>query len=356
MCAETRSFLSDDPLFLSGDERTARNWAPAPARVREVADGVFWFRMPLPFALDHVNLWALKDHDGWTLVDTGVADDVTRALWEQLFAGPLGGFPVRRLICTHFHPDHMGLAGWLTERFSIPLITTDAEWRSALRYWHSETPDDFAGKTEYYRRAGFGADFLEHISDINNSYRPHISPPPPAIERIGDGDSIEIGGRNWLVMTCGGHSPEHACLWCPDAGVLIAGDQMLPRISPAIGVWAQEPDANPLALFLSSLGRFEVLPEETMVLPSHDQPFRTLRSRCAALQIHHQERLAKTLESCREPAVATQVLRSLFSRQLDDVQASFATAETLAHLNYLISLDKVRRFLDDAGMWRYLAI
>ncbi len=328
---------------------------PAPAKVQEVADGILWVRMPLPFALDHVNLWVLRDQSGWALVDTGMANESTRDLWERLLAGPLGGLPIHQVICTHFHPDHMGLAGWLTERFAVPLTTTFGEWCTGRMRWLDHGPDFRAHMVEHFRRAGYGPDFLQHVGDTGNTYRPRVSPPPLSFRRIGEGDRLTIGGRAWQVMACGGHSPEHACLWNPESGVLIAGDQILPRISPVVSVWAQEPEGDPLSLFLASLDRLAALPEDTLALPSHDQPFRTIRQRCGALHAHHRDRLERTREACRQPATALEVLRTLFRRPLDAHQTAFATAETLAHLNHLVALGAVGRRIDDTGVWLYQA-
>ena len=328
---------------------------PAPACVQEIADGVLWLRMPLPFALDHVNLYVLRDGESWTLVDTGMGDAVTRDLWDRLFAGPLAGRPVTRLVCTHFHPDHMGLAGWLCERFGIPLSMTFGEWVTGRKNWLDDGADYRDCDVAHYRRAGHPPEFLAQVAETGNAYRPRIGAPPAAFQRLEDGQVLTIGGRAWEVLTCGGHSPEHACLHCPEAGILIAGDQILPRISPIVGVWAQEPEARPLARFLAALDRLAGLPADTLVLPAHHLPFRSLRERCAELAAHHAERLEKTREACRDPVTAVEVLRILFRRPLDAHQMQFATGETLAHLNHLLSLGTVRRAADPRGVWLYQA-
>ncbi|MCR6632433.1 MAG: MBL fold metallo-hydrolase [Magnetospirillum sp.] len=324
---------------------------PSPATVIEVSEGILWARMPLPFALDHVNLWLLRDGDGWAVVDTGMGDDRTKALWEGLLAGPLEDRPLTRVISTHFHPDHMGLAGWLCPRFGIPLTATQGEWSAGRLDWLDE---DHRHLRDHYRKAGCDDAFLLRVG---NTYRPRVVPIPPSFSRIADGERLAIGGREWVVMTFGGHSPEHACLWCPQAGVLIAGDQMLPRISPTVGVWPREPDAEPLSRFLAGLERLQALPASTLVLPSHDWPFATLHQRCAQLRIHHIKRLRQTRACCARPATASQVLATLFPRPLDDHQTTFAVAETLAHLNHLVGTGELRRVghgQDDAP-WSFAA-
>lgn len=326
---------------------------PEPAAVKEVAPGVLWIRMSLPFALNHINLWALEDGDGWTLVDTGISDDLTRDLWGQLFAGPLGGRKVRRLIVTHFHPDHAGLAGWLTERFGIELWMTRAEWLYARMLFTDTGAEMLEQQVAFYRKAAAPADYLEGVRRSGPTYAKRVSPIPRAYRRIRDGDDISIGGRRWRVVIGLGHAPEHACLFCEAENLLIAGDMVLPRISPNVSVWANEPDGNPLADFLSSLQGIRALPAETLVLPSHNEPFRGLRERIDELGEHHEERLDKLTSLMDGPKTVMEIARGLFTRPLDQHQTGFAIGETLSHLHLLKARGgTVREFAAD-GSWRY---
>lgn len=322
---------------------------PAPATLTEVAPGVHWLRMPLPFALDHINLWAIEDGDDWVLVDTGVANDETRALWTRLLAGRR----VSRLICTHFHPDHMGLAGWIGDTTGAPLWTTLGEWLYGRMLWLDEADDYRANQREFYRRAGWDDDMLAALWGRGNTYRPRVGAVPTAFRRLRAGDELSIGGRSWRVMVGEGHAPEHASLWCAEAGVLISGDQVLPRISPIVGVWPQEPDSDQLGLFLGSLPQFRDLPADALVLPSHGLPFLGLHERVDQLLHHHDDRLARTREACAAPATALDVVRVLFRRPLDPWQTGFATGETLAHLNHLIATGEIRREARPDGVWTY---
>ena len=340
----------------AGVSAAAAAQLPAEATVQRIADGIFWVRMPLPFALDHINLWVLEDGDGWTLVDTGIADDRTRGLWERLFAGPLAGRPVKRVICTHFHPDHVGLASWLCRRFDAPLVMTLTEWCFGRMLGLEGGADYAAGILEHNRRAGHTPERLERIRGRGNVYRKRIEPVPLAFTRIMDGDRLRIGGRDWQVLTFGGHAYEHACLWCPETGVLISGDQILPKISPVVAVWSQQPDAQPLALFLAALQRLATLPADTLVLPSHGRPFATLRQRCEELASHHDQRLATILAACAGPSSVAGVLGRVFQRELDDHQVDFATGEILAHLNHLTATGVARRDTDGDGVWRFSAV
>jgi glyoxylase-like metal-dependent hydrolase (beta-lactamase superfamily II) len=317
--------------------RYAFEGVPATAETREVAPGVHWHRMPLPFKLDHINLWLLEDGDGWTAVDTGIARPEVRDAWERIFATRLAGKPLKRVIVTHFHPDHVGLAGWLRERTGAEVWMPLAEWAFARMLTLDQTDATHAAAVEFYRVAGFDAAQLAAANGRRGRYAQSVSPIPLAIRRYREGETIMVGGRGWRVIVGLGHSPEHACLWCGELKVLISGDQILPRISPNIAVWPHEPDANPLALYLESLGKFRGLPDDTLVLPSHDRPFRGLAWRLDELADHHRSRLQRTWDACAAPASGTDVLRNLFARELDSHQLMFAIGEALAHVHWLAS-------------------
>lgn len=320
-----------------------------------VAPGIVWVRMPLPFQLNHINLWLLDDGDGWTMVDTGLANDETRGLWERLFETSLDGKPVRRLICTHFHPDHMGLAGWLTERWGIELWTTQGEWAVGRLLSVDQTEAFVDGQVDFYRRSGLDEESLRVVRERGNVYAGRVVPIPVSYHRIRDGQSISIGGRDWQVITGTGHAVEHAALYCPEAGVLISGDQVLPRISPVVAVWPSDPAADPLDDFLTSLDRFRPLPDTTFVLPSHGLPFSGLHARLDELAHHHDQRLDRTLEFCAEPVTAADVLRRLFTRELDAHQLLFAVGESLSHIHYLMAHGRIVRETRSDGAWLYRA-
>lgn len=327
---------------------------PEPGRVQEVAPGIWWIRMTLPFALDHINLWALDDGAGWVLVDTGVGNDETWATWQALFAGPLASKPVTGLICTHFHPDHMGLAGPLAARWGIRMQATVGEWTFGRMLMLDQGHDYVENQVEHYRRAAYDDDMLAGIRERAGTYRSRIRPLPTAITAIRHGSELVIGGRIWRVLQGGGHSPEHACLWCEEANVLISGDQILPKISPIIGVWPQEPDATPLGDFLAALDRLKQLPADALVLPSHNLPFVGLHSRADQLHAHHDERLALTLDACSGQGVtARDVLKVLFKRPLDAQQTSFAIGESLSHLHHLMAQGAISRTDRGDGVWVY---
>ncbi|TFW28316.1 MBL fold metallo-hydrolase [Massilia horti] len=331
---------------------------PAPGRLQEVAPDVFWVRMPLPFALDHINLWLLRDEvdgrQGWSVIDSGVATDATKAAWEQLFAGELAGQPLLRVFATHCHPDHVGLADWLCERFGAPFWITTGEFGFA-RMMAAALPgaDGPAAITHFERHGLLDPDMLEQMRSRRNYYPSLVPAVPQAYVRLQDGQEVRIGKANWRVITGFGHSPEHAALYCDEKHLLVSGDMVLPRISTNVSVFAVEPEGNPLQLYLDSLGKFAGLPEDTLVLPSHGKPFRGLHTRIAQLRAHHVERLAEVVVACAEPRSAVDIVPLMFRRKLDAHQLSFALGEALAHLHKLWADGILRRVPGLDGIIRF---
>jgi glyoxylase-like metal-dependent hydrolase (beta-lactamase superfamily II) len=329
---------------------------PAPGEAIAVAEGVWWIRMPLPFALDHINLWVLEDGDGFTLVDTGYGVEATWTLWERHFAQLLHGRPVKNIVVTHYHPDHVGSAAWLVGRTGAPFWMTTSEYLSAHAAHDDAGGFDRENTLELFARNGLDpASVPERTRKVNGDAR-GVPSLPKRYRRMMHGDRLAIGGREWEVITVFGHAPEHAALWCPSLNVLISGDQVLPRITTNVGVWGNQPEANPLALFLDSMDRFAHLPADARVLPSHDRVFHGLHARIAELREHHARRLERLQEGCRErPLTAFDALAFLFKRKLDEHQMGFAMGEAIAHLHYLEAEGRVRREVDGDGLRRFRA-
>jgi len=317
---------------------------PVPGEAIQIVPGLRWARMPLPFALDHVNLWLLQDNveqdgamrTGWSLIDTGAGTDATRAAWEQLLADGLDGQALVRLIATHCHPDHVGLAGWLCERFGAPFWTTTGEF-GFMRMMAAALPGvDGPSAIPHFERHGLrDAAMLDQMGSRRNYYPSLVPTVPLAYTRLQDDQNVTIGGQLWRVITGFGHSPEHASLYCAKLNILVSGDMVLPRISTNVSVFAVEPDGNPLQLYLDSLGKFADLPEDVLVLPSHGKPFRGLHTRIRQLREHHVERLAEVIAACAVPQSAADIVPIMFRRPLDAHQLSFALGEALAHLHKL---------------------
>ena len=311
---------------------------PAPGEAIKIAPGILWARIPLPFRLNHVNVYLIDDGDGWAIVDTGIGNDATRAVWEQLAKGPLAGRRLTRLIVTHYHPDHIGLAGWLCERFALPLLITQTSYLGCLNISLSPGALDAKPYRDFYLRHGLDAATTQRVATQGHGYLRMVSGLPPTFERIVAGDTLQIGSRSFAVLTGNGHAPEQAMLYCAADNVFLAADQVLAKITPNISVWAVEPAGDPLGLYLRSLGELKArIPADALVLPGHQLPFHGLHERSEQLIAHHEMRCALIAAACREaPRSAAELVPVLFTRQLDPHQMSFAFSEVQAHVNYML--------------------
>lgn len=330
---------------------------PAEGRCIEVAPGVKWIRMALPFALNHINLWLLRDGDGWTVVDCCIASDTTRAQWEQIFQNELEGLPIRRVLVTHMHPDHIGLAHWLCERWQAPLWISATDYNVARVACYDRMAFGGQSGIDFFSQHGLQSpDFLAHVRG-RGSYYPNLVPElPRSYRRLMHGDLIPIGDHTWECIAGYGHAPEHMALYCASLSVLISGDMVLPRISTNVSVHAVEPEADPLGLFLASLQRYLALPESTYTFPSHGKPFYGLHQRIRQLEQHHADRLEEVRTACRnEPTSASSVMAFMFRRSLGVHEQTFALGEALAHLHWLWMRGEVRRSLGTDGVYRFIA-
>jgi len=328
----------------------------------EVVPGVRWIRMSLPFALNHINLWLLRDEidarQGWSVVDCCISRDESKAQWEQIFATQLDGLPILRVIVTHMHPDHIGLAHWLCERWGVRL------WISATDYNVARLgamgPTAFGGEAAALYFASHGLNDPDSVQGIKAraNYFPRLVPAVPShYRRMMDGDRLTIGGREWSCISGHGHAPEHISLYCAQLRILIGGDMMLPRISTNVSVYEVEPEADALKQFLDSIDKFKALPENTLTLPSHGRPFTGLHIRIGQLHDHHRARLAEVIQVCSEkPSSAADVLPVMFRRPLDLHQKTFAMGESVAHLHALWFEGKLRRALCDDGVYRFSVV
>ena len=323
---------------------------PAPGLAIQAAPGVLWLRMPLPMQLNHINVYAIEDGDGWAVIDTGIRTPDTIAGWEAAFAGPLGGRPVTRVICTHMHPDHLGLAGWLCERFEAPLLMTHLEYVTGRMLFADTGPAPEVGAI-FWRAGGWNEAQVERYRQSYGMFAKGMTPMPASFDRLTEGQVLSIGGEDWTIVVGNGHSPEHACLWRRSDDVFISGDQILPRISSNISVWPTEPLADPLGDWLTSLDRLgDLLPAGAFVLPGHGEPFTGVLPRIDALKRGHAVSLKRLERALREPRRAVDVFASLFARPVGDGILGMATGEAIAHLNYLAGQGRVRRERDADGV------
>lgn len=327
---------------------------PAEGEAIVVAPGIVWARFSLPYLLNHVNVYLIEDGAGWAAVDTGLGIEATRAAWERLFAGHLAGRAITRVICTHYHPDHVGLVGWLTERFAAPLHMPRTEYLQALAIQHRA----FAANRAFYEERGLPADALEAVLTRGLGYLRHVTGLPTQYERLQAGATLRIGGRDFSVLTGGGHAPEQAMLHCAAENLFFSADQVLWRISPNISVDAMEPHADPLGAYRASLAQIgAAIPEGALVLPGHHLPFYGLHARIGELQAHHDERCALISEACAaRPHSAADLIPVLFKRALDAHQTAFAFSEVVAHVNYMQARGALTQQAGADGVLRHSAV
>lgn len=322
---------------------------PAAGRAIAVGAGLLWARMPLPMELNHINVWLLADGDGWTLVDTGLAHDACREAWHSLEPRELGGRPLRRIVVTHDHPDHLGLSRWLHERHGAAVWMSEIAHRSTDEYLAAAGDELLSRNHGFLTAHGMDID-LDGLRKLSGTeHGKWFGGLPPLARPTQGGDVIESDGRTWVVIETSGHCRGHLCLYDARHEILISGDQVLPTISPNVSVLASRPDANPLREFLESLARLEQCAPETLVLPSHGRPFRGLHRRIHVLRAHHLEQLDQLHSACHEPRAACDLLPVMFGRPLRGYHRLLALGEAVAHLNHLWHDGRVTREMDASG-------
>ncbi|MQQ08744.1 MBL fold metallo-hydrolase [Epibacterium sp. SM1979] len=321
----------------------------------EVAEGVLWLRLPLPMKLDHVNIYALDDGDSWTIIDTGINSRRGRALWERLMAGPLGGKPVGRVVVTHHHPDHVGLAGWFQSEHGAELVTTRTAWLFSRMLTLDEQDVWPAETLSYYRSSGMdGEIYAARAADRPFNFADTVYPMPLGFTRIQQGDQIQMGGRTWDVHIGNGHAPEHATFWSRDDNLVLCGDQILSSISPNIGVYATEPMADPLADWLEACERLSTLARaDHLALGGHKLPFQRLPLRMRQLIDNHHAALERLAEALNEPHTAADCFPYLFKRKIGGGEYGLALVEAVAHVNHLFHKGEVERWAREDGAWLY---
>ena len=322
---------------------------PPPGATLEVAPGIQWLSMPLPFKLDHINLWLLQEDAGWTIVDTGIGNAETRALWGKL----LSGRNIRRVIVTHYHPDHAGNAAWLCERFGVELWMTQGEYLTAHAVRGASAGYTSEAVLKVFRSNGLDDQRYAGMQGRSNRYAELVPEFPLSYRRIIEGDQVRIGSSSWQAFVGHGHAPEHLSLFSKEMNTVIAGDMLLSTISTNVSVWSIDPQGDPLRLFLESLARYRELPAGVLVLPSHGRPFRGAHTRVEQLESHHRARLAELMQSLDQPKSAGDLLGVLFRRPLDAHQTFFAMGEAIAHLHYLYYAGRVKRVPGADGIMRY---
>ncbi|MCX7645642.1 MAG: MBL fold metallo-hydrolase [Rhodobacteraceae bacterium] len=328
---------------------------PEEGAATEVAEGVLWLRLPLPMPPGHVNVFALDDGAGWTLVDTGLMTRRGTALWEAILAGPLGGRPVRRVLLTHHHPDHVGLAGWFRRERGTEILASRTAWLFArmltLDVEARPTPEALA----FWRAAGMDPGILAaRAAERPFNFADVVAPLPPGFARLAEGQVLAAGGRTWDIRFGQGHAPDHVTLWSRDDALVIGGDQLLPGISPNLGVYPTEPMADPVAEWLAACARFAPLArEDHLVLPGHRLPYTGLPTRLRQMAANHEGALARLIDHLAEPRTAAECFGVLYGREIGRGEYGLALAEAVAHLNHLLLRGDAVREMREDGAWLY---
>jgi len=345
---------SDARLVTEANDLRGMLQEPAPfAKPQEILPGLSWVRLALPLRLDHVNVWLMDDADGMSVIDCGPGTDANRMFWTKLGGNLFAQKPLRRLIATHSHVDHVGLSGWFVEKFDVQVVMTLSESLMA-RHRHVVLSAD-AAIAAFMDAHGCPQEIVELSRMARHASLRLLGAQPLSILRLRDGDEIRISERSWEVIVTGGHADEHAALYCAADGLLIAGDEILPHITPAIGVYYDQPEADPLRDYFEALDRFEKLPDDVLVLPSHGRPFRGLHARIDGLRAHHAARLAQVEAMLTQEITAFEVARILFPRAYDTEHAWLALAEALAHLHWLRTEGRATRIIDERNRYRFSA-
>jgi len=332
-------------------------WAqhPGPDQVVEIRPGVLWVRLKLPFRLNHINIYLLADGDGWAMVDAGFGNEETIEAWTRLFEGPLKGVKISRLIVTHSHPDHVGLAGWIVERFDCPLQMSQVEYLQSVYHQNRGTEERRDAQRRFFRRHGMDETLTDKLLGRGQDYLKRVSVLPPSYRRISHGDEIVIGTRRFKVITGGGHALDQVTLYCAADKLFLSADQVLSKISPNVSVWAVEPDQNSLGEYLASLASLTTtLPYDALVLPGHGVPFYGLKTRIKQLADHHEERCGLIADACRDVSqTSAQLVPVVFHKHvLDAHQMGFASGELIAHINYMLVEGRLTAEVQD-GVLRF---
>jgi glyoxylase-like metal-dependent hydrolase (beta-lactamase superfamily II) len=334
------------------------DFQPEVGEAIEILPGLKWLRLPLPYLLGHINVWLIQDEhggddNGWAIVDTGVFTSATRDVWDNTFSDNLDNAPITKVLVTHMHPDHVGCAGWLCKRFDIELFMSRDEYLLCrILVSDTGTPAPHEGR-RFYQGAGFSEENMFRYLEMFGGFGKVVAPLPQSYHRLHQARPVDIGEHQWQVITGHGHSPEHACLFCPELNVLISGDQILPTISPNVSVFPTEPTANPLSGWFESLHRLkDLLPDDVLVLPAHGKPFRGVKYRLDALIEEHETGLDKLRKLCRRPQRAVDVFPTLFKSEITKNNLIMATGEAIAHLNYLLYAGELQvRKIENGVRW-----
>ncbi|TRD20727.1 MBL fold metallo-hydrolase [Palleronia caenipelagi] len=319
----------------------------------QVAEGIEWVRIPLPMKLDHVNCYLLDGPDGVTLIDTGLNTRKTRDIWSNV----LGDRQVQKVLITHHHPDHVGLAGWFQTEFGAELLSSRTSWLMTRMLQLDEQPLPVPETLAFWRAAGMDAEiYAERLTERPLNYCDAVWPLPLGYRRVVDGSVLELGSRRWRVRFGAGHAPDHITLWEEGGDLVIGGDQILASISPNLGVYPTEPEADPVGDWIMACEKL-LLPAEDrhLVLPGHKLPFTGLPFRLRQLIDNHHSALERLHGALAEPLTAGQCFGVLYGRRIGKGEYGLALVEALGHCLHLMHEGRATREITEDGLWLFRA-
>lgn len=328
---------------------------PSKGEFLNVAPGVEWFRIPIPFELNHINLWLLEDKDGYTLVDTGINSSHSREIWKELLESHFAEKKLKRIVITHFHPDHFGLARWLQKKTGAGVYCSAETVERVEFLLERAESEGVDGRLKFYRDHHIDGELIFEEFLKGNLYRDIISGKPDSISILKDGEKIIVGEYEWSVIMAYGHAPGHITLHCEDLALLISGDQILPTITSNVSVHADLPEEDPLKAYLESLDCFKEISGDTLVLPSHGGVFKGIHTRIEELRVHHDVMLERVLKLCAVNQSITSLLPKIFRRKMEGINQVLAFGEALAHINYLCAMEQVS-MVEDSEPLSYLQV
>tara|TARA_R110000824_G_scaffold99123_3_gene236221 strand:- start:6704 stop:7822 length:1119 start_codon:yes stop_codon:yes gene_type:complete len=349
-----------DPIESDGLTYPLGDYEPKFGEYFELMPGIGWTRTPVPGPLGHINNWILSDRhadgsDGFAIADTGLFMPEVIEAWKHLFEeGALQGQSATKIIVTHYHPDHVGCAGWLAKRFKAPLHMNRTEWlltRMILADKRDGVPQE---ALDEWRFCGWDQHLIDEFTEKGwGRFASVVSDLPVGHIRMEEGTRLRTGDHEWRVMIGNGHTPEHACLIDDSAKVMISGDQILPRITSNISTMLSEPTSDPLGEWLASIDRFRAeLDNELLILPAHGRPFLGAHQRLDTLAMRHNEALDDLEQAMREsPKRVVDSFPYLFKRPITPDVIGMASGEAMATLRHLEYTGRAILKMKDGIAW-----
>ncbi len=314
----------------------------------EVSPNIFQVRVPIPFPLRNVQCYLVRETDGWTMVDTGLNYPAALEAWDGAFrALRMKPRDIRRIVLTHTHPDHFGLAGHFQRLADAPVYALNEEIEIIPREW---PPEEIAIPllSRFFRHHGAPDQVLGRVAGRSREVI-EMTNPLPVLVPLHEGEDIRIGGQPYRVIWVPGHADGHLVLYRRSDGLMFIGDHVLMKITPNIALWPQL-EFNPLQKYLASLDKISQFKTQ-IALPGHRAIVHDVPARVAEIKQHHQVRLHETLVAAGKGNNGYQVARALFPHLVTADDIRLGMIEALSHLEYLTQAGKLERL--EGAVMRY---